>query len=326
MQILDEQTALILCFTGGVALQAVVLMRGSWNWGKFGLCAVIGLLGFVPGRHESQYEPTVHALICIGLFSFSFASSFKDQILPVITDKILLSYTLVFWFAFFTYYFNGTKADLIILVLLLVPSLATVLVAFFRPKLGFAGKLVLYGWFLTTLVCIGLFQFPFRHLTLFLSGHNPPWLTPADALVSGMAFLYLAVNLAYIYLLIPIPARSQSFENRMQEWHQLTDQMTHRVLDDNPSRQQVILLVLLEGGALLLIHLFHWVPEALAINALVILPGLLILRPGSRLAQAVAADEYAAHGYSTAMIGRNDPCPCGSGKKYKHCHGSNTAS
>jgi hypothetical protein len=22
-------------------------------------------------------------------------------------------------------------------------------------------------------------------------------------------------------------------------------------------------------------------------------------------------------------IGRNDPCPCGSGKKYKHCHGKN---
>jgi preprotein translocase subunit SecA len=20
-------------------------------------------------------------------------------------------------------------------------------------------------------------------------------------------------------------------------------------------------------------------------------------------------------------IGRNDPCPCGSGRKYKHCHG-----
>ena len=22
-------------------------------------------------------------------------------------------------------------------------------------------------------------------------------------------------------------------------------------------------------------------------------------------------------------IGRNDPCPCGSGKKYKNCHGRN---
>ena len=24
---------------------------------------------------------------------------------------------------------------------------------------------------------------------------------------------------------------------------------------------------------------------------------------------------------SGAKVGRNDPCPCGSGKKYKHCHG-----
>jgi preprotein translocase subunit SecA len=24
-------------------------------------------------------------------------------------------------------------------------------------------------------------------------------------------------------------------------------------------------------------------------------------------------------------VGRNDPCPCGSGKKYKHCHGAQVA-
>jgi preprotein translocase subunit SecA len=24
----------------------------------------------------------------------------------------------------------------------------------------------------------------------------------------------------------------------------------------------------------------------------------------------------------TVKVGRNDPCPCGSGKKYKQCHGS----
>ncbi|MGX9080037.1 SEC-C metal-binding domain-containing protein, partial [Klebsiella pneumoniae] len=22
-----------------------------------------------------------------------------------------------------------------------------------------------------------------------------------------------------------------------------------------------------------------------------------------------------------SKVGRNEPCPCGSGKKYKHCHG-----
>jgi preprotein translocase subunit SecA len=26
-------------------------------------------------------------------------------------------------------------------------------------------------------------------------------------------------------------------------------------------------------------------------------------------------------GRSTQKVGRNDPCPCGSGKKYKQCHG-----
>jgi preprotein translocase subunit SecA len=28
-----------------------------------------------------------------------------------------------------------------------------------------------------------------------------------------------------------------------------------------------------------------------------------------------------AVGAAAVAIGRNDPCPCGSGKKYKHCHG-----
>jgi preprotein translocase subunit SecA len=26
---------------------------------------------------------------------------------------------------------------------------------------------------------------------------------------------------------------------------------------------------------------------------------------------------------TTAKVGRNEPCPCGSGKKFKHCHGRN---
>jgi preprotein translocase subunit SecA len=42
-------------------------------------------------------------------------------------------------------------------------------------------------------------------------------------------------------------------------------------------------------------------------------------------AGGVGADEEAVQaleaGAIPANIGRNDPCPCGSGKKYKHCHG-----
>jgi len=38
---------------------------------------------------------------------------------------------------------------------------------------------------------------------------------------------------------------------------------------------------------------------------------------------AVPAPEVKAQPFVRHMgkIGRNDPCPCGSGKKYKHCHG-----
>lgn len=54
-------------------------------------------------------------------------------------------------------------------------------------------------------------------------------------------------------------------------------------------------------------------------------------RPGEEPAEAAAA-RAAAEGVSQPVkqetvrrqepkVGRNDPCPCGSGKKYKHCHG-----
>jgi preprotein translocase subunit SecA len=38
----------------------------------------------------------------------------------------------------------------------------------------------------------------------------------------------------------------------------------------------------------------------------------------SRLAVTPKAEPVTSH-----KVGRNDPCPCGSGKKYKRCHGIN---
>ncbi len=41
--------------------------------------------------------------------------------------------------------------------------------------------------------------------------------------------------------------------------------------------------------------------------------------------EALAAGEEEAKkaqpARATAKVGRNEPCPCGSGKKYKQCHG-----
>ena len=38
---------------------------------------------------------------------------------------------------------------------------------------------------------------------------------------------------------------------------------------------------------------------------------------GNGTARAVNPNDPTTWG----KVGRNDPCPCGSGKKYKHCHG-----
>ncbi|MBY4788473.1 SEC-C domain-containing protein, partial [Burkholderia dolosa] len=34
-----------------------------------------------------------------------------------------------------------------------------------------------------------------------------------------------------------------------------------------------------------------------------------------------SAMTHSGPGGEMPKVGRNDPCPCGSGKKYKHCHG-----
>ncbi|HEV8693345.1 MAG TPA: SEC-C metal-binding domain-containing protein, partial [Lysobacter sp.] len=42
---------------------------------------------------------------------------------------------------------------------------------------------------------------------------------------------------------------------------------------------------------------------------------------GGYSADEEAAQAQASSNAAFANVGRNDPCPCGSGKKYKHCHG-----
>ena len=41
----------------------------------------------------------------------------------------------------------------------------------------------------------------------------------------------------------------------------------------------------------------------------------------SLVPQTAAADRDPNNPSSWGKVGRNENCPCGSGKKYKHCHG-----
>ncbi len=50
-------------------------------------------------------------------------------------------------------------------------------------------------------------------------------------------------------------------------------------------------------------------------------PGASAQKPSDVVSEAAAAVEKARPVRTGPKVGRNDPCPCGSGKKYKHCHG-----
>ncbi len=45
-------------------------------------------------------------------------------------------------------------------------------------------------------------------------------------------------------------------------------------------------------------------------------------RRAQEQAQRQAEEAAAPIRRQTVKVGRNDPCPCGSGKKFKHCHGA----
>jgi preprotein translocase subunit SecA len=56
-------------------------------------------------------------------------------------------------------------------------------------------------------------------------------------------------------------------------------------------------------------------------------PRKMVESGGGTSAEAAAdSDEARPQRRAEAKVGRNDPCPCGSGKKYKKCHGAPTVS
>jgi uncharacterized protein YecA (UPF0149 family) len=44
-------------------------------------------------------------------------------------------------------------------------------------------------------------------------------------------------------------------------------------------------------------------------------------QPAARVMEVLAQEEGRQSAVKQGKVGRNDPCPCGSGLKYKKCHG-----
>lgn len=272
---MDERSLLITCFGIGIALEALLMQRADWRPGRLLGCIALSLAFALPGKHERVYEPLTHVLLIFSGFSVMFALAFSQDILPAIGERMLLSYTMIFWFAFLAYFYHGTGFQQVLAALMLIPTIATVLLALWRPKMTFTLKLIFYTWFLCLVVGLGLLQFPFYQLKLFVRSQEVPWVSPQESISAGMAFLYLLANATYIFYLIPIPGKHQSMADRMKQWHAFTDLMTLRFDDDVSTHRLALALLGAQFLVLLLDLRLHWIPRGTLINALIVLPSAL---------------------------------------------------
>ncbi|HEX3912721.1 MAG TPA: hypothetical protein VHW71_04375 [Steroidobacteraceae bacterium] len=271
---MDAHLASVLWFALGVAVQAVLVIRADRNWGLLLFCLFFAAAGMIPDRSEVSYEPLEHALVSIGIFGFVLAVTFEKAILPVINEKIVLSYAMVFWYAIFLNIVKLGLPDWLIFASL-APTFATLVIAFTQPPLNLYWKSAMYAWFLVLILSLGLMQFSFGRLIIFTSPEDAPWLSPLECVTTGMAFLYLCVNATFVFRLIPIKGRDQTWEDEMKEWHELTNLMAYRFMDGPSPALGVAAIAAIEGGVLTANYLYHFISDGLLINLLIVLPGLI---------------------------------------------------
>jgi hypothetical protein len=275
----NEKDIAISCFAAGVLLQAVLLLGGRFHPWKFAGCIGLSLLiGAWPDKSEQVYALHQHSLIVIGCFALFFAMWFSEDVLSLVTERSVLFYSVLLWFAFLVYGYEATPRHHALMAIMAVPTIVTAYWTFREGENGFWTRLFLYVWFLCAILGIGLLQFPFAQLAMFYEGEPLPWTTPLDSLAAGMAFLFLAVNVAYLYLLIPIPGKTQSWKERMRDWHELTDLMTERLLAEDLNLRWTALFFAALIALLALDYRYRWIAPGLLINLLIVTPAVVLTR------------------------------------------------
>jgi hypothetical protein len=254
----------------------------NWKWKKliFPFLVFFTLLVSIYFTKEKNTDLLSYIIFPFFMFAVALAITRKKDILPIITEKILLSYSLTFWFVFFSKFY---KAPNFLFFLLLTPSIATILINFINSKLNFWKRIFFYYWFLLIIVFIGLNNFSYEYLNIFFNNTNLNFYSPINYILTGMAFLYLGVNVTYVFALIPLPGKHQSWADRMKEWHELTDVMTKRWSDIQSTPKQALLIIFFQGGGLFLNYHYHFLSERLVLNLLVLLPAVLSLEKNSTL-------------------------------------------
>lgn len=268
-------------FSLGAVSHAVWLVRRDLGGGGLWMSALISLFGMFPGRNEVKYDLSYHLVYSSLIFCVMIAVTFRRSLLPRVNEKILLAYTLTFWYAFLgmAYEPDGWfwKA---LAAFFALPTLGVAWLAASSGHLGFGLKLGFYAWYLVLVISMVLFQFTYGYLLPFFSSAAPAGGSGPGAFLGGMAFCYMVINGTYLYQMLPFRRKRESEAEARRRWKDWTDLMTGRYDDSCQLRGwQAFSIVSLLGGTFAANHYLGFADHVTLVNLGLLVP--LVLMPSS---------------------------------------------
>lgn len=259
---------LVVCFMSGVLFESIRLLQFKLNrteWGKYVVCVLLaGATTLIVDLSHWGAGDWVFSSLIIAAFIFTsaFALMFQERLLLPMNWYNLGILNIVGLYVAWQHFPNLAIGLAVISVLL--SWLA------FRPTLSNYWKVALYAWGLVLLLGVVIIPSSINPLQWFEIDY---WLqqSPWAVLLSGMVTTYCIVYSWYLFKLIPIPRKSQSFAARMHEWHQDIQLMSSR-FSALPSKPLLPIIILIGCTTVAILNInYHFIPDVLLINLMIIL-------------------------------------------------------
>jgi hypothetical protein len=260
-------------FGVGVLMHSVLIVGRGFSFINFGLAAFSALIGLVPFRRETDYDESTHLLLFFAIYIGSYVFLMRERVMHYINERLVLTFTLLYWYVFMSFYYQPTTLSYVWIIATLAPSLFVLIHNFVSWQHGKKTKILVYAWYLFTLVVIGVSYFSTGTLVSLFFSDEPVGVGNVELFFLGMSSMYLLTNILYLLALIPIPYRKrQSFAERLKEVQQHIAAMEAK-FDTRQSHISFSLITLVGISAVLL---FNWYTktftEQLIVSILIVMP------------------------------------------------------
>lgn len=230
-----------LALVGGMFLQLtyMVLPMQRWDWARYLGSAAVPLFVLAKADNDHTVITPSDGLLLCGLFTFMFTLLFQSRLLPRLAEGAILMWTAVL--LCITVELGTWKSTTTYLVL--AASIAVVALLVVKQTLPYVLKLGVYVWFLLAVVAIGVLQFHRSDLSLIIAGGSG-YLDYRYALIDGAAGAYIGVHAAFLFEMLPIPGKGESWKDFKSRWTGYLDLIASRLDDQRLSTSVALLLVL----------------------------------------------------------------------------------